>query len=214
MFGSQQTPPEPEYSHSFAVFVRACWDDHCPGPPALEAHTISWLPRTLVIRLWALCPEPGHNFDLHTTLRYVLDNKERVSLWGPYQIEPELYHRALKEIGLLQSGRVLYKAIDTGYRPSRVSNCIHAIGSVAGGYRVRVASPGWGETASFVLLRRLSRWIIDENHTHPWVGTALGLDQYPIIYRDFENPRSGLFRGFASRALGLEPTPSYGPPGR
>src|SRR5437764_1295171 len=83
---------------------------------------------------------------------------------------------------LLQSGQVRYKAVDSFYRTDRVSNCIHAVGGAADGHRV--LSPGWGETASFVLLRRFSPWIVDPCQTYPWVGRALGLDGYPLIYRD------------------------------
>src|SRR5262245_21633190 len=210
--GSQPTPPAPEHSHSFATFVRV----RCDGPvsPIIETVTISWLPANLCIRLRALLPEPGHNFGLHETIRFALGDGQRVSLWGPYQIDPELYYRASRQQALLESGQVRYKAFDTGYPTDRVSNCIHAIGSIAEGYRVRVASPGWGETASYALLRRLTPWICDPCRTHPWLARALGLDCYPIIYRDFEAPRSGALRGPISRLLGTAPaaTPTYGPP--
>jgi hypothetical protein len=50
----------------------------------------------------------------------------------------------------------------------------------------------------------------------PWVGSALGLDQYPIIYRDFTNPRSNAVFGPLYRVLGSERDlkATYGPPGR
>jgi hypothetical protein len=216
MFGSQQTPPDADHSHSFATFVRVCYNGPQPGVPVIESHTISWLPRNLDIRVLALLPEPGHNFDLHTTLRFVLGDCQRVSLWGPYQIDPELYCRAMRQIRLLESGQVRYKAVDSGYPSDRVSNCIHAIGAVAEGNRVRVLSPGWGETASFSLLERFRPWIVDCSHTHPWVASALGLNCYPIIYRNFEHPRSGYLRGPTSRLFGRErdSTASYGPPPR
>jgi hypothetical protein len=219
MFGSQQVPNDPDYAHTFATFVRASWpgDTPCPGPPpCLEARTISWLPRSLVIRTWALEPECGHNFGLHETLRYALANGERVSLWGPYQICPELYALALKQIRLLESGTVLYKANDSWHRTDRVSNCIHAVSATVEGSRLRVASPGWGETASYAVLRRMLPWVVDCDRVHPWVGSALGLDAYPIIYRDLEPPRSGAVVGPVYRLLGgeRELQPTYGPPPR
>jgi hypothetical protein len=215
MFGSQRTPPDPDHSHSFATFVRVRYNGGPqPGVPVIEAHTISWLPSNLDIRLLALLPEPGHNFDLHTTLRFVLGDRQRVSLWGPYQIDPTLYFAALRQIRLLESGQVRYKAVDSGYPTDVASNCIHAIGSVVEGYRVRIFSPGWGETASFNLLERFRPWIIDDSRTHPWVAYALGLNYYPIVYRSFEHPRSGFFRGATSRLFGRdrEVIASYGPP--
>jgi hypothetical protein len=216
MFGSQRVPPNPNYSHSFATFVRVTWpgEGPCPECPCVEAHTISWLPRSLIVHTNALFAECGHNFEMHATLRYVLASRERVSLWGPYQIERELYCRALRQIALLESGQVLYKADDTGRRSDRVSNCIHAVSSLAGGYRLRVLSPGWGETASYYILGELSPWVIDRCQVHPWVGRALGLDCYPIIYREWENPRSGAVLGTINRLFGGERglTPTYGPP--
>src|SRR5262249_30845823 len=112
VFASQRVPNQPNYSHTFATFVRASWpgDSPCPCCPVLEARTISWLPQSLVIRTLALCPECGRNLELHETLRYALGSGERVSLWGPYLIDAELYRGALRQAALLDSGRVLYKA--------------------------------------------------------------------------------------------------------
>jgi hypothetical protein len=186
MFGSQRVPANPNYSHSFATFVRVCWfgDGPCPPAPCLQAHTISWLPCNGVVRTLALLPECGHNFELHATIRHVQSTGQRVSLWGPYQIEPDLYARALRRIAQLQSGAILYKANDAGYRSDRVTNCIHAVSTIVEGPRLRVASPGWGDVASYAVLRRLRPWVIDPDCPHYWVSSALGLDAYPLIYRD------------------------------
>ena len=121
----------------------------------------------------------------------------------------------MRQVGLLNSGRVRYKANDVGYPSHKVSNCIHAVSSISEGYRVRVGSPGWGETASyFVLEDKLRPYVLDNFRVYPWVGSALGLDQYPIIYRDWTNPRSGGLDGVLSRALGKEDNlrATYGPP--
>jgi hypothetical protein len=216
MFGAQQIPNRPNYSHSFATFVRVTWPGNgpCPGRFTIEAHTISWLPRNLVIRTLALLPECGYNFDLDTTLRYVLSNDERVSMWGPYQIHPDLYCRALRQIARLESGQLKYKADDTGWPARRVSNCIHALSEVVNRPLLLVASPGWGEMASYYVLREYRPWLVDEEQKHYWVSQALGLDCYPIIYRQrIVSPRSGIL-GPLYRILGgerdLEAT--YGPP--
>ena len=57
---------------------------------------------------------------------------------------------------------------------------------------------------------------IVSNTPEPWVGTALGLDNYPIIYRDFTNPRSNAVFGPLNRVLGGERDlrATYGPPVR
>jgi len=218
VFASQRVPNNPNYSHTFATFVRASWpgDGPCPRCPALEACTISWLPRNLVIRTLALLPECGHNLGLHETLRYVLASEQRLSLWGPYRIDAALYRRALRQAALLESGWVLYKANDMGYYSDDVSNCIHAISSLADGYRLRFGSPGWGEKAGYWVLDELRPWVLDRERVHPWVGCALGLDRYPIIYRGWDPPRSGILWDPLDLLLGEEDdlTATYGPVGR
>src|SRR5262245_9238435 len=116
VFGSQRIPNDPDYSHTFATFVRRRWPGNgpCPANSCVEGYTISWLPRTMNVRVLAL-PECGQNFDLHNTIRWALGNNMRISLWGPYPVHPDLYCRAAKQVGLLQSGQVMYKALDTGY---------------------------------------------------------------------------------------------------
>src|SRR3954454_23392353 len=46
MFGAQRVPSNPNYSHTFATFVKATWPEPRRGSafPRLEEHTISWLP--------------------------------------------------------------------------------------------------------------------------------------------------------------------------
>jgi hypothetical protein len=120
----------------------------------------------------------------------------------------------VRRAGILESGRVLYKAIDFGYRDNHVTNCIHGISAVAEGPRLVVASPGFGEMASYYILQELEPWVLQPGCTHPEVAVALGLAQYPIIYRDYESPRSGAIGGPFFRLRGGERslTPSYGPP--
>jgi len=193
VLGSQQDWPNPRFAHTFATFVKVSAQEPCPDTFTIEeVHTISWLAATMVVKP-ALLPEPGTNFELRETIQWALDTCQRVSMWGPYQINEDLYCRALRQIDLLESCRVRYKAVDSGYPSSRVSNCIHAISSIAGGYRLRVVSPEWGETASYYVVRRLRRWYVNPEEKHEWLAAALGLEEYPIISRDMQNPRSDVF---------------------
>jgi hypothetical protein len=217
MFGSQRVPANPNYSHSFATFVKVTCPEGGPNPreQRLEAHTISWLPANLKVRVNALLPESGHNFDLPETLDFANSTCQRVSMWGPYPIDPELYCRALRRKAELEGGSIRYKAVDTGYKSDRVSNCIHAISTIVEGPKLRIASPGWGESASYFILEEMERWILSkQSETH--ISSALGLDEYPIIYRDFQNPRSNAVFGPVRRALGSERDlkATYGPPVR
>lgn len=215
MFGQQSVPNNPNFSHSFATFVRATWDGDgaCPTNPAIEAHTISWLPCTGVVRTRALHPEPGRNYGMRETLEWAQKNCMRTSAWGAYRIECELYRRAIEQIRLLESGQVQYKAADMGRPTDKVSNCIHAVSSITQGYRLRVAAPGWGESASWFILKSFEPWIIEPGCPHAWVGSALGLDEFPIIYRDYQNPRSNAVFGPINRLLGGERDlkTTYGP---
>jgi hypothetical protein len=217
MFGSQTVPANPDHSHTWATFVRVTWEGNgpCPVDAKLEAHTISWLPATMIVRINAFLPESGHNFNLMETLDFAYGTCQRVSMWGPYRICPQLYERALSRKAELETGRIEYKANDVGYRSERVTNCIHAVSTVVEGPRLRVASPGWGESASYFVLKEMEPSIVSKT-PEPWVGTALGLDKHPIIYRDFTNPRSNAVFGPLNRALGGERDlkATYGPPVR
>ncbi|MBV9123753.1 MAG: hypothetical protein JO112_10385 [Planctomycetes bacterium] len=193
VFGSQRgVPTPPRLTHSFAVFVKATGEGPAIDRYQLEYHTISWMPQTLDVEIWRLLPEPGINLDLHATIRWALAEGQRVSMWGPFQIRQGLYDRALCQIAHLNSGEVRYKAVDTGYPTERVSNCIHAVSDLSErNLRLRVASPGFGEVASYLITRRLESWILNPQQIHYWVADRLGLGCYPIIHRELER---GLFR--------------------
>lgn len=210
MFGAQQFPKDPDYAHTFATFVH-----QTDGPEGRrrEVQTISWLPAKMPVRTVKLAPEVGRNYGLHETIRDALASGERVSMWGPYEIRPELYERAVEQVNKLNGGTVRYKAYDGFYRNDDVSNCIHAVSAVAEGSRLRVLSPGWGDSASYFVLNKLLPWVVDPMTTHDELVGELGLDAYPIAYRKtFERhllpPATGL-RLVAHDPL---PEPTYGPP--
>ena len=217
MFGSQRVPANPNYSHTWTTFVKATWpgDGPCPKNATIESHTISWLPANLIIRTSAPLPECGHNFGLHETIDFANRTCQRISIWGPYCIDCELYEWALARKAHLESGRIKYKANDVGHRSVRVSNCIHAVSSVVEGPKLRVASPGWGESASYFVLKQFEPWVRTEEPV-TWVGSALDLDRYALIYRDYTNPRSNAVFGPVFRLLGNERNliATYGPPVR
>jgi len=193
VFGSQlPTVNRAKYTHSFATFVRAVGPGDCGPWQPVECFTISWLPQTLDVRVYSLLPECGVNLDLHTTLRYVLGNGERVSRWGPYPVRYELYESARRQKAHLESGRVQYKAVDTGYPTDQVSNCIHALADVAvGTSRLRVLTPSWGEAASYFITLTYYPWLLDTTAAHEWVADYLGLAAYPIVRRDLDRSPTG-----------------------
>lgn len=191
VFASERDGRSMNYSHTWATFVKAT--AALPQGFILETHTISWLPENGMIRVAALLPEPGRNFNLQSTFTWALDSGQRIFMWGPYQINQDLYRRALAQQALLESGVVRYKAIDTGRRSDRVSNCVHAVTGVPDGHRLRVTSLQWGETASALVTREMEPWLINPCQTHDWLVCALGLNRYPIVRRNLEIPRQSLF---------------------
>jgi hypothetical protein len=183
LFSSQRAPLHPNHTHSFATFVRVSCDGPQPGIPVIEAHTISWLPVSGHVHVLAVCPEQGCNRDLQTSLRLVLADGQRVSMWGPYEIDPCIYQQAGRQQRLLESGQVRYKAVDSLRLSDRVTNCVHAISGVIEDPHLRIVAVTCGEPAGFILIRRFSPWIINPGYVYPWVSTALGLDCYPLIHR-------------------------------
>jgi hypothetical protein len=65
-----------------------------------------------------------------------------------------------------------------------------------------------------VRLNEFMPWISNEQQTHDWVASSLGLDCYPIAYR--EPPRRpGLFLPQTGLAIpDRHPVPTYGSPRR
>jgi hypothetical protein len=199
LFGSQSTPRLPRYTHTWATFVKASGEGQDSSAYLIdEVFTISWLPADLEVRSLRLRAEEGVNLDLETTLAYVLQ-RERVSEWGPFQIAPQLYDRALARKAELESGSVKYKAIDPnfGARAYSVSDCIHGITDIDPDYdrsyyrEVR----RFGEAASHWLAYQFvtrGRFInLGENLD--WINQRLGLDNYPIVHRPPPEHRIWLF---------------------
>jgi hypothetical protein len=199
IFGSQSTPRLPRYTHTWATFLKA--SGACQDSSTFhidEVFTISWLPANLEVRSLRLRAQQGVNLDLGATLAYVLEH-EHVSEWGPFQISPRLYYRALERKAELASGCVKYKAIDPNFGPRAryVSDCIHAITDIDPEYdrsyyrEVR----RFGEAASHWLAYQfVSRGrFINLGENLDWINQRLGLCNYPIVHRPPPEHRIWLF---------------------
>src|SRR5262249_13808283 len=64
IFGSQSHPKQLRYTHTWATFVRAIGDGTDPANYQIYAHTISWYPASMKVRVWNPFPEPGVNLTL------------------------------------------------------------------------------------------------------------------------------------------------------
>jgi hypothetical protein len=205
VFGAQRGRTQPAYAHTFATFVKLTGEGPCLDTYQIESHTISWLPTRLVVELMCLSPEAGTNFDLPTSLQIAYTQGATVTMFGPFQIKAELYDRALEHIDRLESGKIRYKAIDTGFRTAVASNCIHAVSDLTVNRPcLRVASPGWGVFASHLVALRLRPWVICPKQTHEWLSERLGLCAYPIQHREL------MRNGWNPLGFGLLPLPLRG----
>jgi hypothetical protein len=179
IFSAQADSRDPRRTHSFATFVKATGTGDAAKDSPIEIHTISWMPQSLEIVILCRRPEPGTNLDLESSLRWAASRNCRVSMWGPFQINKDLYDRAVKQEARLNSGQVLYKAIDRRFRPGTASNCIHAVADLDMENGLLHSGQGRGEAASQLVAQHLNRWVINPEQNHTWVASRLGLNGQP-----------------------------------
>ena len=175
VFAIDSVPRRVQYSHTFATFIKS-------SGGSVEAHTISWLPRSKHIEVARTQGEPGMNLDLQQTLRFARGVGARVYEWGPYRIRPELYERSLRQIKRLNSGRIQYKVLDGAWRPDAVSNCIHAVSDIDADDGYLTVDDAYGAAASACVVEHLSRWMIQPGREHPSIQEKLGLSGQPITH--------------------------------
>jgi hypothetical protein len=182
IFGSQTSPKQLKYSHTWATFIRAVGEGPDLNTYALYVHTISWMPQAKEVHVLQLQPEPGVNRDLYQTLEVVGSQGQNVTMWGPFVIQKQVYDRSLKILEIIASGAPQYRAISTP-RDLLVSDCIHAVAAVdpvfgRGHYPlIRIGKP-----ASRYLARQFTtRSIYDQRlYNNAWLIPRLDLDRYPI----------------------------------
>jgi hypothetical protein len=182
VFGSQPSPKRLRYTHTWATFVKATGEGPDLSTYALEVRTISWLPRSLDVRVLNPFPEPGVNLDLHQTIAAELAHGDSITMWGPFVHLPMVYERANRVASILESGAAQYRAIST-QRDLLVSDCIHAVAAVdpefgRGHYPlIRIGKPASRYIARQVMMRS----VFDQaQYDNSWLIPRLGLDRYPI----------------------------------
>jgi hypothetical protein len=118
----------------------------------LRPETISWLPATGVVRPFRI--EQGRNLSSAQTLARECEGGKRVASWGPYEITPGLYRRAMSRIKLLNSRKIAFSEL--GLEPATM-NCIKATGDIT----ETPFRPGitWGFAASQAVVRHLRPFI-------------------------------------------------------
>ena len=174
VFAHETRPRGPRTSHTFATFVKL-------EGAKVDAQTISWLPKTGDIRVLRRFAEPGVNLDLKDSLDFAASIEAQVFEWGPFEIKPELYDRALKQIDRLNSGRIQYKAVDSGLRGEMASNCFHAVADIDTSRGFRSFGLTYGVDATAQVVDHLTPWVIDPGKTYPFVNDKLGLGKGIIM---------------------------------
>ena len=182
IFGSESQPKRLRYTHTWITFVRAVGEGPDLNSYALELNTISWLPRTLEVKVLRPWPEPGINLELYQSLKVVMDNQESVTMWGPFVVDPALFRRSLMITQVLNSGAARYRAISTA-RNILVTDCIHAVAAIDPifGRRhyplIRIGKPA----SRYIAHEAMQRSMFDQYlYDNSWLIPRLGLNTYPI----------------------------------
>jgi hypothetical protein len=154
-FAYQDKGNHPEMSHSFISVIRVFADaKQSKGTAGLmqgkyrnrefEAFNISWLPADFMsnphlcvfdgpgAKLFPTknkCPiSPGKNFNLADTIKFAVDAKNAVAMWGPYEIRKEGFALGVARKKLLDGGTIKYRADDRLYQKDKVAiSCFHAM---------------------------------------------------------------------------------------
>src|SRR5262249_15234418 len=143
--------------------------------PALELHTISWMPATLNIRTLSRQTEPGVNLGMQDSIEIMQGKGERVSMWGPYEVRASFFRRFLIQKGFMESGRVGYQCIDSRGEAGKTGSgcdCIHAITDMDPQFdRTRYPLRWYGEAGSAHIVEQIMRrgGVVDAPQTHDWL---------------------------------------------
>jgi hypothetical protein len=181
VYSAQDAGNNPTASHCFATFARLSRGGAAP----VELHHISWFNirghQTGSTCLFDDCgrpaqPEPGENRTTAEALTMAQRVGLRVTRWGPYEIDRALFERALRQIDLLEGRvpgqKVLYKAVDLGFREGaeiRALNCIHAVSDIDRDPFPLRTWTSYGDEAVRKVVRHLRRWIKGQRREHPEV---------------------------------------------
>jgi hypothetical protein len=176
IFGQQDRVNRVESSHTFASFVKVTGEGTDKSKHVIETHTISWMPRSMQVKL-RFEPEDGVNLDLKESLQAAKMAKTEVSMWGPFRIKKELYENAVRQEERLRKGTVAYKVIDVRFRPEKATNCIHAVSDIDTENGLLATVTARGNEASVIVLRHLSRWIIEPEEKNEWLSKRLELGE-------------------------------------
>jgi hypothetical protein len=179
VFCAESVPFRSTNTHSFASIVRV------PTNGAAELDAICWGPANMKVRGLTLKPEEGKNLGLTETLDWMKGTGWRVSVWGPFKVERELYCALKAQADTLNSGTVKYKPTDTFQRRTVAQNCYHALTSPVAPLKRYAGAFTAGDAAGTTILQAYKPWLIDPCTTHDEILTLTGADKYELTRRSY-----------------------------
>jgi hypothetical protein len=185
IFASQSAPNVVRYSHTFAVFVDAFGQGQFPDEYLIDTHTISWMPASRHIWPLRLGPTPGVNMNLAETFKWAESAGKHISMWGPFNIDRQLYDMAVSQESKLNQGKLQYLCIDGRCRQNRACNCIHAVCDLDLTQSPLSTGTSHGKEASKLVLTHFEPYIHESHGSNRWLIERLHLDR-EIVH--FETP--------------------------
>lgn len=185
LFGGQGDILRPRTAHSWATFIHAVRT--ADGERVVAADTISWLPATLRVRPLARDAELGVNLTLEQTLAHTAGGpRSRVAVFGPFEISPATYQKALAQKALLESGAVRYHSLGLHGRRADVMHCVDAVTRMDAGWEAAASPSRWyGQAGTGQVARAaVATGIVNDSAaTHPWVLRELNPVGYRLVPR-------------------------------
>lgn len=179
LFTAQDAIKAPRETHTWAVMIRSV------AGRIADTQSISWMPSDLKIKTWQLHVEPATNLAFDETIRWTLmKSRQRISVWGPYEAEPQLYARFVARKAQLESGVIGYQCLDflgeAALRRNGV-NCVHALAPIQGPMSGDILQP-YGDVSGRYFVDNLRRRgaIGPYDPANDRLLSALGLDQVPL----------------------------------
>jgi hypothetical protein len=179
IFGSETDPFAVRFTHTFALFVKASGEGN---DGKLEAQTLSWMPRSLSIRVLARRPEQGANLGIAESIQWADSVGGFTTMWGPFEVRKEFYDLAARQAARLNAGGMLYVCNDKRFRGEGASNCIHAVSDLDTTQPFLTTGTQCGNAGSELVLEHFARHILPQRASHRWLVERLGLDKMNVRF--------------------------------
>lgn len=182
VFAAETVPFQSKHTHTFIAVHRV--------PAAggvVETYSISWVPANLNVRGLTLRPEMGANLPLADTFAFCKKHCMRVSAWGPYQIQPELFELMKCQAAKLERGKVKYKPTDNLYPSNVAANCYHAIWQPIAPCRKASGPFNCGDASGAMTVQLFRKWLIDPCKTHDTILDLSVPKGETVVRRTFDD---------------------------